>query len=149
MNGTILVPRIFKFAFLFDIFCRNLKMKTCLLLMNKGMSSRGCESIIKFLKSKKDKKIHSTKIAQQITSKFPTKSPKKSVCWKLQHLLLQHIGKRGSFFQQSGFQKMFDSHESLQQTKNITYCKVHIFWEGHKILQNLHLTFVCMYCRQK
>ena len=26
--------------------------------------------------------------------------------------------------------------------------KVHIFWEGHKILQNLHLTFVCMYCRQ-
>ena len=27
--------------------------------------------------------------------------------------------------------------------------KVHIFWEGHKILRNLHLTFVCMYCRQK
>ena len=27
--------------------------------------------------------------------------------------------------------------------------KVHIFWEGHNILQNLHLTFVCMYCRQK
>ena len=27
--------------------------------------------------------------------------------------------------------------------------KVHIFWESHKILQNLHLTFVCMYCRQK
>ena len=24
-----------------------------------------------------------------------------------------------------------------------------IFWEGHKILRNLHLTFVCMYCRQK
>ena len=23
--------------------------------------------------------------------------------------------------------------------------KVRIFWEGHKILQNLHLTFVCMY----
>ena len=23
--------------------------------------------------------------------------------------------------------------------------KVHIFWEGHKILRNLHLTFVCMY----
>ena len=21
-------------------------------------------------------------------------------------------------------------------------CKVHIFWEGHKILRNLHLTFV-------
>ena len=27
--------------------------------------------------------------------------------------------------------------------------KVHIFWEGHKILRNLYLTFVCMYCRQK
>ena len=28
--------------------------------------------------------------------------------------------------------------------------KVHIvFWEGHKILQNFHLTFACMYCRQK
>ena len=27
--------------------------------------------------------------------------------------------------------------------------KVHIFWEGHKILQNLHLTFDCMYYSQK
>ena len=27
--------------------------------------------------------------------------------------------------------------------------KVHIFWEGLKILQNLHLTFDCMYCSQK
>ena len=27
--------------------------------------------------------------------------------------------------------------------------KVHIFWEGHKILQNLHLTFDSMYCSQK
>ena len=27
--------------------------------------------------------------------------------------------------------------------------KVHTFWEGHKILQNLHLTFECMYCSQK
>ena len=27
--------------------------------------------------------------------------------------------------------------------------KVHIFWEGHKILRNLYLTFDCMYCRQK
>ena len=26
--------------------------------------------------------------------------------------------------------------------------KVHIFWEGHKILQNLPLTFDCMYCSQ-
>ena len=27
--------------------------------------------------------------------------------------------------------------------------KVHIFWEGQKILRNLHLTFDCMYCSQK
>ena len=27
--------------------------------------------------------------------------------------------------------------------------KVHMFLEGHKILWNLHLTFVCMYFRQK
>ena len=27
--------------------------------------------------------------------------------------------------------------------------KVHIFWEGHKILQNLPLIFDCMYCGQK
>ena len=27
--------------------------------------------------------------------------------------------------------------------------KVHIFWEGHKILRNLHLTFDCVYCSQK
>ena len=27
--------------------------------------------------------------------------------------------------------------------------KVHIFWEGHKILRYLHLTFDCMYCSQK
>ena len=27
--------------------------------------------------------------------------------------------------------------------------KVHIFWEGHKILRSLHLTFDCMYCSQK
>ena len=24
--------------------------------------------------------------------------------------------------------------------------KVHTFWEGHKILRNLHLTFDCIYC---
>ena len=33
--------------------------------------------------------------------------------------------------------------------KSESFIKVHIFWEGHKILQNLHLTFVCMYSRQK
>ena len=27
--------------------------------------------------------------------------------------------------------------------------KVHIFWEGHKILRKLPLTFDCMYCSQK
>ena len=27
--------------------------------------------------------------------------------------------------------------------------KVHIFWEGHKILRNLLFTFDCMYCSQK
>ena len=27
--------------------------------------------------------------------------------------------------------------------------KVYIYWEGHKILRNLHLTFDCIYCGQK
>ena len=27
--------------------------------------------------------------------------------------------------------------------------KLHIFWEGHIMLRNLHLTFDCMYCGQK
>ena len=31
----------------------------------------------------------------------------------------------------------------------IFHDKLHIFWEGHKILQNLQLTFDCMYCSQK
>ena len=31
----------------------------------------------------------------------------------------------------------------------VIFLKVHIFWEGHKILQNLPLTFDCMYCMQK
>ena len=29
------------------------------------------------------------------------------------------------------------------------FFKVHIFWEGHKLSRNLHLTFDCMYCSQK
>ena len=33
--------------------------------------------------------------------------------------------------------------------KQKTAFKVHIFWEGHKILRNLPLTFDCMYCCQK
>ena len=32
---------------------------------------------------------------------------------------------------------------------NIIVSKVHIFWEGHKILQNLHPTFDCIYCSKK
>ena len=34
-------------------------------------------------------------------------------------------------------------------TSSSPYCKVHIFWEGHKILQNLHLTFDWHYIRQR
>ena len=34
----------------------------------------------------------------------------------------------------------------LKQCHN---CKVHIFWEGHKILRDLPLTFDCLYCSQK
>ena len=30
-----------------------------------------------------------------------------------------------------------------------TFDKVYIFWEGHKILRNLYLTFDCMHCSQK
>ena len=28
------------------------------------------------------------------------------------------------------------------------FFKVHIFWEGHKNLRNLHLRFDCVYCSQ-
>ena len=69
LNGTIFVPRIFKFAFLLDIFCRNLKMKTCLLLMNKGMSSRGCESRKKQKNTINALHLH-LKIFPQITQKI-------------------------------------------------------------------------------
>ena len=31
----------------------------------------------------------------------------------------------------------------------ISHIKVHIFWEGHKILQNIHLTYVLCSARQK
>ena len=30
----------------------------------------------------------------------------------------------------------------------VVFDKVHIFWEGHKILRNLHLTFDFVYCSQ-
>ena len=39
--------------------------------------------------------------------------------------------------------------KSLYDMKQCYLCKVHIFWEGHKILRNLPLTFDCMYCSQK
>ena len=29
----------------------------------------------------------------------------------------------------------------IKKIKALYYVKVHIFWEGHKILQNLHLNF--------
>ena len=32
---------------------------------------------------------------------------------------------------------------------NFWFDKFHTFWEGHKILRNLPLTFDCMYCSQK
>ena len=45
------------------------------------------------------------------------------------------------------FSKKATKHDKIF-TIDLTF-KVHIFWEGHKILQNLHLTFDCMYCSQK
>jgi hypothetical protein len=49
------------------------------------------------------------------------------------------------------FQKFWDhSNNSFKQWKVRTiFGKVHIFWEGHKILHNLPRTFDCMYCSQK
>ena len=37
----------------------------------------------------------------------------------------------------------------LRFLKNSKFCKVHIFWEGPKILGNLHLTFVLCSASQK
>ena len=48
--------------------------------------------------------------------------------------------------------KHFYSCMIFQNTMYIEFhlsIKVHIFWKGHKILQNLHLTFDCVYCGQK
>ena len=38
---------------------------------------------------------------------------------------------------------------SVLRREIILNCKVHIFWEGHKILRNLHLTFDWHYIGQK
>ena len=40
------------------------------------------------------------------------------------------------------------SHLNKVNSSSILF-KVHIFWESHKILRNLPLTFDCMYCSQK
>ena len=37
----------------------------------------------------------------------------------------------------------------LYLSVSVLFCRVHIFWEGHKILRNLHLTFDWHYIRQK
>ena len=37
----------------------------------------------------------------------------------------------------------------LKENLGIQYCKVHIFWEGHKILRNLNLTLVQCSASQK
>ena len=42
----------------------------------------------------------------------------------------------------------FESTFKALKQKGLPF-KVHISWEGHKILQNLHLTFDCMYYSQK
>ena len=36
----------------------------------------------------------------------------------------------------------------VNERENKKAYKVHIFWEGHKILQNLPFTFDCLYCSQ-
>ena len=42
-----------------------------------------------------------------------------------------------------------ESKMKYQQTEVFHNNKVHIFWEGHKILRNLHLTFVLCSASQK
>ena len=37
----------------------------------------------------------------------------------------------------------------IHETHDSIHIKVHIFWEGHKILQDLHLTFVLCSASQK
>ena len=50
---------------------------------------------------------------------------------------------------------IFVSGEGLKEgseyslTSTVLSFKVHMFWEGHKLLRNLHLTLECMYCSQK
>ena len=45
------------------------------------------------------------------------------------------------------FRTIFCLYQIKKKSKSNSI-KVHIFWEGHKILRNLHLTFDCMYCSQ-
>ena len=45
--------------------------------------------------------------------------------------------------------KEFWQHFWICFSSSVTNSKVHLFWEGHKILQNLHLTFVLCSASQK
>ena len=47
------------------------------------------------------------------------------------------------------FQKKYFKCFFKKSLKSANPIKVHIFWEGHKILRNLPFTFDCMYCNQK
>ena len=70
------------------------------------------------------------------------------------HLLLIFSFTRGSsikhflFFQNYDFQVHKRAKAIIMKIARIT-CKVHIFWEGHKLLQNLHFTFVWCSASQK
>ena len=72
--------------------------------------------------------------------------------WFHHHLLRQHgispchLQRNQDKLQQNPYQSTFIG-KKLTKLKII---KVHIFWEGHKILRNLHLTFVlCSASRNK
>ena len=60
--------------------------------------------------------------------------------------------KRGDQGFKTKFQKALSKVRKVNNHNEVLQCyqfKVHIFWEGHKILQNLHLTFDCHYTGQK
>ena len=56
---------------------------------------------------------------------------------------------QGSFCAGGGTVAEIDSIQFVQSECDLMFFKVHIFWEGHKILQNLHLTFDWHYKGQK
>ena len=61
--------------------------------------------------------------------------------WKVKSHV--HVSKRNYFFAAK-----VHTHTPAFFTSRLRL-KVHIFWEGHKILRNLPLTFDRMYCSQK